>query len=542
MKILTAAEMRETDRLTIEQYGVSSTRLMTRAGEGVARFALTEFPDARHIVVVCGKGNNGGDGMMAASALAAGGRSLHVLLLGRRDELTGDPAAMFARSQPAVPVTEIISEGDLHTASIAKLFGEADLILDAMVGTGFKPPLRDLAAAVRNMIEPMPTPVLAVDLPSGWDADSLAYEQAGAMRADAVITFTAPKSAHAFGNLTGSATKPIVIADIGSPDEAIASSQKLRWAGAAKRITEAPRQADDNKGRHGHVVLFAGSHGKSGASSMAALAALRAGAGLVTAAVPASILNNVALVAPELMTTPLPEDAQGQLDRSFFTQPGSDPLYAVLLKKTVVAAGPGLGESESAAALVHALLERAEVPLVLDADALNVLAKDMSKLRDRPGRGTHQVVLTPHPGEMARLAGMSIAEVQADRVGLARRFAAEYEVTLVLKGWRTLIAHPDGMIAVNTTGNPGLAKGGSGDMLTGLVAALVAQYPQQGEQAVEAAVYLHGLAADIAVRDQDEHTLLVTDVLSNLWRAFRYRSQGKDGYVWWEGMPKWAKS
>ncbi len=538
MKIVTAAEMRETDRLTIEQHGISSTRLMTHAGEAVARFVLAEFPGARQIVVVCGKGNNGGDGLMAASALVASGRNPHVLLLGRRDELTGDPAAMFAKSQPVVSVTEIVSEGDLHTASIAKLFAGADLILDAMVGTGFKPPLRGSAAAVRDMIQPMPTPVLAVDLPSGWDADSLAYEQAGAMRADAVITFTVPKLAHAFGNLTGSATRPIVIAEIGSPEKAIVSSQRLRWAGAAKRITEAPRQADDNKGRHGHIVLFAGSHGKSGAPSMAALAALRAGAGLVTAAVPASILNNVALVAPELMTIPLPENAQGQLDGSFFAQPGSDPLHATLRKKTVIAAGPGLGESESAAALVHALLERAEVPLVLDADALNIIAEDMSKLRDRPGRGKYPMVLTPHPGEMARLAGMSIAEVQADRIGLARRFAAEFEVTLVLKGWRTLIAHPDGTVAVNTTGNPGLAKGGSGDMLTGLVAALVAQYPKQWESAVEAAVYLHGLAADIAVRDGDEHTLLVTDVLSNLWRAFRYRSQGKDGYVWWEGMPK----
>jgi len=538
MKIVTAAEMREADRLTIEQYGIPSTRLMTHAGEAVARFALREFPDARQIVVLCGKGNNGGDGLMAASALAAAGRNPHILLLGGRDELRGDPAAMFSRSQPAVAVSEIVSESDLHTSAVAKLFAQADLILDAMVGTGFKPPLRGLIAAVRDLIQPMPTPVLAVDLPSGWDADSVAYEQEGAVRADAVITFTALKLAHAFGNLTGSATKPIVIAEIGSPEEAIVSGQNLRWAGAAKHITEAPRRADDNKGRHGHVLLFAGSQGKSGAPSMASLAALRAGAGLVTATVPASILNNVALVAPELMTTPLPEDAQGQLDAGFFSQAGGDGLEAVLAKKTVVAAGPGLGESESAAALVHALLERVEVPLILDADALNIVAKDMSKLRSRPGRGAHPVVLTPHPGEMARLTGMSIAQVQADRIGLARRFAAEYGVTLVLKGWRTLIAHPDGAVAVNTTGNPGMAKGGSGDMLTGLVAALVAQYPKQLELAVEAAVYLHGLAADIAVRDGDEHTLLVTDVLSNLWRAFRYRSRDKDGYVWWEGMPK----
>ena len=180
------------------------------------------------------------------------------------------------------------------------------------------------------------------------------------------------------------------------------------------------------------------------------------------------------------------------------------------------------------------------MPLVLDADALNLLAKDMGKLRDRPHRGSpsQRVVLTPHPGEMARLAGLSIPEVQKDRLELARRFAAEYDVTLVLKGWRTLVAHPGGAVAVNTTGNPGLAKGGSGDMLTGLVAAIVAQYPNDLEQAVEAAVYLHGLAADIAVRAQDEHTLLVTDVIAHLWQAYRYRAGDRNGYVWWEGMPR----
>jgi hydroxyethylthiazole kinase-like uncharacterized protein yjeF len=534
MKILTAEEMRATDQATIERYGIASTQLMTQAGSAVAQFVLAEFPAAARIVAVCGKGNNGGDGIMAAAALVQAGRSAHVLLLGKREELQGDPEAMLHKAQPQVSITELQSEADLHTTAVAALLAEADLILDAMVGTGFKPPLRGLAAALRDMLHAMPTPMVAVDLPSGWDADSQQYEIEGALRADAVVTFTAPKVAHAFGNLTGSATKPIVVASIGSPDEAIVSTQRLRWTGSAKRITETPRRADDNKGRHGHVAIFAGSHGKSGAPSMASLAALRAGAGLVTAAVPVSILNNVALIAPELMTTPLPEDAQGQLDPSFF----GDPLHAVLEKKSVIAAGPGLGQSEGAEALVQALLERAEVPLVLDADALNILAKDMARLRDRPNTDTARLVLTPHPGEMGRLAGISIAEVQKDRIGLARRFAAEYGITLVLKGWRTLVAHPDGTVAVNTTGNPGLAKGGSGDMLTGLVAAMVAQYPNELERAVEAAVYLHGLAADIAVREQDEHTLLVTDVIASLWKAFRFRTEDKHGYVWWEGLPK----
>ncbi len=533
MKILTAAAMRETDRLTIEKYGVSSERLMTHAGEAVARFVIRQYPEARTILVVCGMGNNGGDGLMAAAALALAGREPQVLLLGRREDLKGDPAAMLRKSQPRVPVLEIASEADLQLPAVAKSFADADLILDALVGTGFKPPLRGPAARLRDLIQPMPTPVVAVDLPSGWDADSIEYEEPGAMRADAVVTFTAPKLAHAFGNLTGSAVKPVIIAEIGSPDEAIASVENLRWTGSAKRVAEKPRAPDDNKGKHGHVVLFSGSHGKAGAPSMASLGALRAGAGLVTAAIPASILNTVALTAPELMTAPLPEDAQGQLDPAFF----GDALNALLTKKTVIAAGPGLGESDEAAGLVHALLERARVPMVLDADALNILAKDMGRLRDRPNKDT-RVVLTPHPGEMGRLVNMPIPEVQKDRIGLARRFAAEYGVTLVLKGWRTLVAHPGGAVAVNTSGNPGLAKGGSGDMLTGIVAAFIAQYPHDIEAAVEAAVYLHGLAADFAVRQQDEHTLLVTDVLANLWQAFRFRPRDKDGYVWWEGLPR----
>ncbi len=532
MKILTAAEMRECDRRTIEEHGVSSEQLMTRAGEAVARFLVQHFPEARAITVLCGKGNNGGDGLMAAAALANAGHSPRVLLLGRAGDLKGDPAEMLRRTQPHVPVVEIDSEADVQLPAVQQALLEAHLLVDAIVGTGFKPPLRPEAGLLRDQIARLRTPVVAVDLPSGWDADSLEYAQSEAVRADAVVTFTAPKLAHAFGNLTGSATKSVVIAAIGSPEEAIRSEGNLCWTGDAKRIAEAPREADDNKGKHGHVILFAGSHGKAGAPSMAAFAALRAGAGLVTAAVPASVLDTVALIAPELMTEPLPEMPSGALDPAFFGE-GLDRLRA---KKTVVAAGPGRGESEEAAALVHALLDRGEQPLVLDADALNIVSRDMDRLRNRTS--SRPVVLTPHPGEMGRLAGISTAEVQQDRLGLARRFASEYRVTLVLKGWRTLVAHPSGVVAVNTTGNPGLAKGGSGDMLTGLVAALVAQYPRQPEQAVEAAVYLHGLAADFAVREQDEHTLLVTDVLAHLWQAFRYTSQTKDGYVWWEGLPR----
>jgi NAD(P)H-hydrate epimerase len=370
--------------------------------------------------------------------------------------------------------------------------------------------------------------MIAVDLPSGWDADSREFAVQGPYRADAVVTFTAPKLAHACGNLTGRVSGPIVVAPIGSPKETIQSSLKLSWAGASASAAHQPRSADSNKGMYGHVLVIGGARGKLGAPSMTSLAALRAGAGLVTAGIVESILPIVAGVAPELMTIPLKEDDAGEIDAA------KVDFDELLEKKTVLAVGPGLGQKPTSEKFLLELLEKTRIPRVLDADALNILAKHPEKID-----GTNKtLVLTPHPGEMARLAGISIKEVQANRESLAREFAKKHHVTLVLKGWRTLIAHPNGEIAVNTTGNPGMAKGGSGDILTGIVAAMVAQYPDQLANAVNAAVYLHGLAADFAVREQDEHTLLATDVVAHLWRAFRFRAEDEAGYVWLQGQPR----
>jgi NAD(P)H-hydrate epimerase len=279
---------------------------------------------------------------------------------------------------------------------------------------------------------------------------------------------------------------------------------------------------------YGHVLVIGGARGKSGAPSMASLAALRAGAGLVTAAVSESILPMVAGITPELMTMPLQEDSAGEID------PGKIDFEKLLEKKTVLAIGPGLGQGRSTERFLLQLMEAARVPMVLDADALNLLAKHPEKINGRDKR----MVLTPHPGEMARLAGISTREVQANRESLARDFAMKHMVTLVLKGWRTLIAHPNGHVAVNTTGNPGMAKGGSGDILTGIVAAAMAQYPDQPGEAVNAAVYLHGLAAEFAVREQDEHTLLATDTVAHLWRAYKFRARDEGGYTWLQGQPR----
>jgi NAD(P)H-hydrate epimerase len=416
---------------------------------------------------------------------------------------------------------------------------ETDLIVDALVGTGFKPPLRGLALAAFEWVKGSSAPVLAVDLPSGWPADETSAVFAGEVfPADAVITFSAPKPSHVFGNLTRKWSQPVVVAPIGSPDEAMVSALKLGWAGSAAALTHTARAAGANKGNFGHVLVVGGTFGtaggKAGAPAMTALAAMRSGAGLVTAAVPASALAVVAAIAPELMTWPLEASEAGTIADG---SPGAERLAALMAGKTVLAIGPGLGQSAETARFVTGLLSSTEIPAVIDADALNILAARPGLLAKLSHGGKRAVVLTPHPGEMARLMGITVAEVQANRLETARGFAEREGVTLVLKGARTLIAHPDGRVGVNTTGNPGMAKGGSGDLLTGLIAGLLAQHPDDPGRAVEAAVYLHGLAGDLAVSESDEHTLLATDCLQHLSQAFRFYSQGPNGYVWIQGLP-----
>ena len=540
MKILTAEEMGAADRRSVEA-GVSVGTLMQHAGAAVARFCLRRFPKDELVVVLAGKGNNGGDGMVAALRLAEAGRRVRVALLGKASELKGEAERAFYLAKldkpggvsSGVEVLEISDEDGLRAA----LEG-AELLIDAVVGTGFKPPLRGLAAVAQKLLEASAVPVVAVDLPSGWDADSMEEKAEGAFRADAVVTFTAPKLAHVFGHLTAGKTfGPVVVAEIGTPEGAVESGTGLTWGGSAKAIAEMPRGINGNKGKFGHVLLVGGTFGKAGAPSMASVAAMRAGAGLVTAAVPREILPTVAAVAPELMLTPLATEGSGGLAMEALDEA---PLATLLKGILVVGIGPGLGQEGSTPEWVRAFVERVSLPMVIDADALNAFAGKSSLLKDvvkaAEARGkTRTMVLTPHPGEMARLVGMTVKEVEADRVGLARRFATEHGVTLVLKGWRTLVAHPDGRIAVNTTGNPSMAKGGSGDILTGIVSAMLAQYPDDVARAVEAAVFLHGLAGDFACLAQDEHTVLAMDTVGHLWQAFRARVTDADGLTWISG-------
>ncbi len=564
MQILTAAEMGEADRRTVAEAGVPFAELMEQAGAAVARFCLRQYPDAGEVLVLCGKGNNGGDGMVAARVLSRSGRTVRVLLLGAEEGVHGQAAEALRRLRNEAPDVVIESVDEQTVGAQAHRIAGADLLLDAVVGTGFKPPLRGTAAALRELVNQVTVPVVAVDLPSGWSADAtsqhadgssgaesnppqLRAEAAahGAFRADAVVTFTAPKLAHVFGHLTpGRSFGPVAVAKIGSPETAIRSDLRLTWTGASKSLTELPRNIDSNKGRFGHLLIAAGSYGKAGAPSMASLAALRAGAGLVTTAVPKSILNTVARIAPELMTAALKEDAAGS---AALRNLDPKPLERLIKGIDVLALGPGLSTEGEASEFARGMVERTSIPVVIDADGLNAYAGRPELLKGVSGKGMDRgelrtVVLTPHPGEMARLIGTTISAVQANRLDLARSFATAHGVTLVLKGWRTLVAHPDGRVAVNTSGNPGLAKGGSGDILTGIVGAMLAQFPHDVPAAVEAAVFLHGLAADLAVAGpgagagHDEHTLLATDVVSHLWEAFRYRVVDRDGLAWLAGL------
>ena len=576
MKIVTAAEMREIDRITTEKYGVPSLTLMENAGGAVAEFVLQEYPAAKRIGVICGKGNNGGDGFVAARKLHEAGKKVEVLLLADPAELKGDAAAMYKK----LPVKAVVAASldELKQEPALRIF-HADLLLDAILGTGFKPPAGELyAAAIREFSACAGSgrPVVAVDLPSGADPDVGVGPSLAALRApaDAIVTFTAAKLCHVFEPRL--ARGPIVVAEIGSPAEAVDSPSKLNLVTARdiQRLL-APRPADAHKGDFGHVLVLGGSVGKAGAAAMAGMAALRSGAGLVTVAVPRSILPTVAGFAPEIMTEPLEETEAGTISLRALESGG---LETLLKGKSAVALGPGISRNAETAEFVRTVVRRCtESPLILDADGLNAFEGHGEKL---DGGDRQPLVLTPHPGEMARLTGLSVDEVQKDRLGIARKFAQEHRVTVVLKGHRTLIATPEGAVWVNATGNPGMATGGTGDILTGMMAGLTAQQsspaaalgrevrelreaiergplePDEEQrrilgpmmtnmrekereleafrplEALLAAVHLHGLAGDIARERMGEYSLIATDLLAALPEAFaRARKRAHEKFV-----------
>ncbi len=509
MKIITAAEMRETDRVTSERFGVASLTLMENAGAAMAQFVIEQYPSAKRIAVICGKGNNGGDGFVTARKLREAGREVSVVLLAGPSELRGDAAEMFSKL-PTAPIVARTGD-DLKNGPAASAF-EADVLLDAILGTGFRPPVSGLYAEAIAALNASRATVVAVDIPSGADADVMGGQVGAVARADAIMTFTAPRPAHVFGLLSNG---PTVVAPIGSPDAAVVSSLQLNVITAldvAPLI--GPRQPDANKGNFGHVLVIGGSVGKAGAAAMAGMAALRAGAGLSTVATPRSVLMTVAGFHPEVMTEPLEETDAGSVSVRALQ---SGHLGKLIEGKTVLAIGPGISRHPETAEFVRDAVKQYSIPKVIDADGLNAFENHPEELNGKAG----PIVITPHPGEMARLTGLTVAAVQRDRLSLARSFARDHKLMVVLKGHRTLIALPDGEVWVNTTGNPGMATGGTGDILTGMVAGFIAQNPSRITDAVVAAVHLHGLAGDIARGKMGEHSLVATDLVVALPEAFR---------------------
>ena len=510
MRVLNTEQMREADRRTIEDIGIPSIVLMENAGRQAVAAMEAAFEDiaSSRVAVICGRGNNGGDGFVVARTLVQRGIDTSVFLLGSVAEVRGDARTnLEVLGRIGMTVVEITSaqEWELHFSE----FSEVDVVVDAMLGTGFRGRLSGLFETVVADLNSLGVPIVAIDLPTGVSADTAAVD-GPAIEATMTVTLAAPKIPLIFPPADTHAGD-LVIADIGIPypviDELEGPYLELLTRERMREILPA-RAADSHKGDFGRVLIVAGSLGRTGAAHLAAIGALRSGAGLVTVATPRSCLPIVASMAPEYMTEPLDETPSGAIDFASL-----DRIFE--LNADVIAVGPGIGQDPGTVAFVHGLLERAGVPVVLDADALNAFSGDPDRLMGRDGV---DVIITPHPGEMSRLAGMPIETLQKNRLEQARQFAAAHRVHVVLKGHRTVIAAPDGRSFVNLTGNAGMATGGTGDLLTGMIAAWVAQL-LDAEAACKLAVYLHGTAGDLAESDEGEAALIASDIAARLGDA-----------------------
>ena len=508
MIVTTAAEMRRLDALAIERFGIPSATLMERAGVGATDALLARFPHVRKagVVVLAGKGNNGGDGFVVARALKRRRVRCEVVLAAPRADVRQPARAKLLAWERAGGKTTVVTAADL--GPLQRALGRAGCVVDALFGTGLGGEVSGLAAEAIALVNASGLPTVALDIPSGLDADRGA-PLGVAVEAELTVTFAAPK----LGMMLYPGARyvgELAVVDIGIPDEAFAEvappAEAILAADAAALLR--PRDPESHKGTNGHVAVIAGGRGKTGAVVLASRAAARAGAGLVTAGVPAGEEQAVAARLLEEMTSALPDDGEGGL-----AFPSAHAYEGLLAGKQALVTGPGIGVSDARRAAVTWMVEHAPVPAVVDADALNCLAA--APPVGAWGAAARPRILTPHPGEMARLTGIGTAEVQADRVGVARRLAAERGVIVVLKGARTVIAEPDGRVAINCSGNPGLGSGGTGDVLAGILGGLLAQGYAPGV-AARLGVFLHGYAADRVAARRGTIGLLASDVIEEL--------------------------
>src|SRR5882672_10318432 len=523
MKVFTAAQMREADRLTTERYGISSLQLMENAGAAITEFLREKFPDLarRKIAVLCGKGNNGGDGLVVARLLKESGCSPEVVLFANPGAVEGDAAINLKRWQQGLGELNIVTSGPEWKPVRADL-EKADLIVDALLGTGLRGPVEGLLASVIadvNSVRSMHrtrVSVVSVDMPSGLASDG---EDFGGpvVIADFTVTLTAPK----LGQMVSpraSSCGVLVVRHIGTPPELLESDPhlKMHWLEPAEfRGLPLARDPASHKGSYGHALIVAGSLGKSGAAVLAGRGALRSGAGLVTVATPLDVLPTVAAGAPEMMTAPLTGTEAGtaslrNLDYARFADIARD--------KSVVAIGPGLSTHTETQQFIRTIVAETELPIILDADGLNAYAGMADHLNQRHAP---VLALTPHPGEMARLLGVTTKDVQARRLDVALEAAGKWRAHVILKGFHTILATPSGNAYFNTTGNPGMATGGTGDVLTGILAGLTAQFgTTDWPRVLGLGIYLHGLAGDIAASRVGEAPLIASDLIDAISGAY----------------------
>ena len=505
MYLVTAVEMRDMDRLAIESHGIPGLVLMESAGKGAARVLLAQFADhlKAGVGIICGKGNNGGDGFVMARYLADHRIRVTVYLLAKTSMVKGDAAANLNRLAPLnIPVIEVPDENAFSKA-ISSL-DQHGLLVDAILGTGLSADVKGFFKTVIDYMNQRPTPIFAVDVPSGLNSDT--GQPCGAcIRAQATATFALPKIGH-FSYPGAEYTGKLEIIDIGIPEAVVQSVKPKQQLLTAEQIRHRlrPRSADTHKGRTGHLLVVAGSVGKTGAAALAAGSAMRCGAGLVTLSIAESLHSIAETLVLEVMTAPLTESRCGVLGDA-----AVDDIKKLISGKACLAIGPGIGQAPETRRLIQKIITQIEIPVVIDADGLNNLTGQTQLLKNLKA----PAVLTPHPGEMARLIDATPAEVQHNRLKCARDFATNFKVHVVLKGAATVIAHPDGKAYINPTGNSGMASGGMGDVLTGVLAGFITQ-GFSPEEAAHAAVYLHGAAADTLAKTIGPFGYLAGEVMN----------------------------
>jgi len=510
--VFTADEMRRVDQRAVRELGIPGATLMEHAGRGAAEVIQAALPDLGlprrgvRVAIVCGKGGNGGDGFVVARWLKRAGHKVQVFLLARPEELRGDPALKLREMARGGLRARIVEDG----AALARALPAAQLVVDAMLGIGARGLAAPAIAAAIAQVNASGRPVVALDLPSGLSADALPSE-GPVVRARLTTTFAGLKRGLVSGPDAGLAGR-VVVVDIGVPAAEVERGVTTFVLGPEDvRRHVPPRVRDTHKGSYGHLLVVAGSVGKTGAAALAARAAMRAGAGLVTVATAASAQPVVASLLLEAMSEPVAETAARTISLEALAT-----LRGLAGRRDAVALGPGLGLDEETQVLARTLVFECEQPMVVDADALTALAGHLDRLRGAAGARC----LTPHPGEMARMLGASVADVQRDRIATVRQFATAYETPVVLKGATSVVGLPDGTVLLNPTGNPGMASGGTGDVLSGVLGAFLARGVEAGA-ALAAAVYLHGLAGDVAAVRVGEESLVAGDVIEALPEAFR---------------------